>query len=147
MRKLLMSTVIIGGVLLAGCGNDEEVVKEEKVEQTEPAEPTQAELDAKLKEEAVEADFVTINGDTPPELDTKVFLTGEVQSISEYDLGGELVSIMTKEGDGYGYYMIINGDPGTVEIGKNYKVYGSTTKIKHDDTLTLIYGDIIEEVE
>lgn len=148
MRNLLLGAVIITGGLLAGCGDEEKVVKEEKVDQTESkeqAEPTQAEKDAKLKEAAVEADFVELNVDSPP-VGKEVFLTGEVILTSESELG-EALSVTTEEKDGTGMYTILNMSDVTVEMGKTYKVYGSVIGKKADDGTTQILGEIIEEAK
>ncbi|MBT2714714.1 hypothetical protein [Bacillus sp. ISL-57] len=148
MRNFLLGVVIIVGGLLAGCGNDEEVVKEvEQTESKEPAEPAesmQADKDAELKENAVEADFVELNVDTPP-LGKEVFLTGEVTFTGESDLG-PICSITTEESDGSGMYTVFTPS-GMVEIGKTYRVYGSVLGGKADDGTPQIVADIIEEAK
>lgn len=68
--------------------------------------PTQEELDAKLKQEAVEADFVAANGGEY-ETGKEIKATGEITNLLNKE--GEILPVFTlttKESDGFGMYTV-----------------------------------------
>lgn len=125
MKKLL---VLLGVVfLLVACGGNEETKsKTEDVKaatnKEETNEPTQAELDAKLKEEATPLDFIAANGDEVAE-GTRVTITGEVTIVMSEGVGGEF-SVTTEDNDGFGVYTVKNLSMKEVVKGDTVTVYG-----------------------
>jgi len=95
--------------------------------------PTQEELNIQLKEEAIEADFVNINGDKV-EKGTKLHLKGEVSVIDSIESLGKF-SITTKENDGFGMYDIINftGEKLNIKEGDIIEVWG-VYNVKDENT-------------
>lgn len=87
-------------------------------------EPTQEELNNKLKEEAVQANFVDINGDKVAK-GAKLYLEGKIETIFGTDRLDKF-SMSTKENGGYGMYDIVNlvGNGINIKKGDNIKVWG-----------------------
>lgn len=124
LKKLLWIGAL-SALLLAACGDEAE--KETKaVEDTTKevaTEPTQNELNAKLKTEAIPLDFVAANGDEI-EKDTKVTITGEVTSVMSDGVGGKF-TVTTTEDDGFGVFSVTNLTLDEVVEGQTVNVYGT----------------------
>ena len=123
MKELFVLLVAV--FLLVACGGkaEEAIETEEPVKtQEETTEPTQDELDAKLKAEATPLDFIAANGDKVAE-GTKVTITGEVTNIAGEGIG-KAFTVTTKEGDGYGMYTVKNITMKEVSQGDTVTVYG-----------------------
>lgn len=104
--------------------------------------PTQEESNKELKEEAVEADFVKINGGEVEE-GTKLFLEGEVSIIMSEDLGIEF-TLSTKEGEGYGVYSVwALVEDVIINEGDIVRVWGSY-RGKDDAGMPTIVATIVE---
>ncbi|MBM7717294.1 vacuolar-type H+-ATPase subunit I/STV1 [Bacillus thermophilus] len=149
MKKFLL-IFVVAFLVMVGCSSEDSAApkeeskpKEEK--QTEEVEkddePTQEELDQKLKEEAVEADFVELNVDNPPD-GKKVKATGEVTLVHESGVGGTF-SLTTDEG----IYSIQNMSLEEVEEGQEVTAYGTTSSEKAEDGSPQIVATIIEVVD
>jgi colicin import membrane protein len=119
---------LLGLALLVGCSSEsssdtekKDEPKQEEVKQDEG--PTQEELDAQLKEEAVQADFVELNSDEA-ETGKKVFTEGVIDSIAKEGMLGEF-TLTTEEGEGVGMYTVVDVmGSDLVKEGTNIKVYG-----------------------
>lgn len=133
--KILVATMVVG-LVLSGCASKPTATK--VADTTKPvvtqkvAEPTQAELDAKLKSVAVKADFVKLNGYEAENKDLKVKVTGKVsvvddsKKIEDFDC----FQLTAKEGNGYGIYTIINIMPIPVKEGDTVTAYGTVNAEK-----------------
>jgi len=152
VKKFLVMP-ILAAMLLAACGGNEVSKEESSGSSTESKEtvqkdvekkdePTQEELDAKLKKEATDADFVELNVDNPPE-GKKVKATGDISMVSG-DGVGTTFTLTTKEGDGYGMYTINNFSLTDVQEGDKVTIYGTTIAEKADDGSPQINATIIE---
>lgn len=144
MKKALLAS-LLGISFLVGCSSDDaaEPVEETKQDVAKDTnEPTQEELDTKLKEESVPANFVELNIDNPKE-GKKVTATGEVGVIYSDGVGGTF-SLTTNEDNGFGMYTITNLSLTTVEEGQTVTIYGTTTAEKADDGTPQITATIIE---
>lgn len=148
MKKVLI--IGFAALVLSACGN-EDVVKEEDttIEETDTIineevenDPTQDELNAKLKEEAVKADFVELGADNPPN-GKSVYIDGEVSVLMEDVI--DQFTLTAKEGDGYGIYHIklINTTDIEYSNGDTVRIYG-TVKGK-DEGFPLISATILEQ--
>lgn len=111
-------------------------------------EPTQEELNAKLKSEAVKADFVTINGHESEVSGKKVFSEGQISAVDnegKYDLFKGF-TISQKEGDGFGIYYVYNlTDDKSFENGDQVKIYGTVNKEKSKLGMSVIVATVIEK--
>lgn len=139
-------------LLLTACGEEEAKPKEETpaAEPTEvkeepvTVEPTQEELNVKMREEAIKIDFVAANGDEIAQ-DTKVTISGKVTNISEEGVGGKF-TVTTTEGDrsdGYGMYSVINLALKDVSLDSEVTIYGTYDK-KDELGFPTIAATIIE---
>lgn len=143
MKKIFV--VGLAALFLSACSDTEE--KTESVEPTvqeepETNEPTQAELDAQLKEEATQANFVELNSDDA-EQDKKVFAEGEITNIEkEGSLG--VFTLTTEETSGDGMYTVnVLATDVDFAKGDQVKVYG-TYSGKDDLGFPVITATIIE---
>lgn len=127
MNRLLFLLATLT-LLLGACGSDEPKPKEsdpaESVE-TEKAEdkPSQDEINAQLKEDAVEYSFVEINSGEIKKGE-KIKLTGEVSLIIT-DNVVDAFTLTTTEGDGFGMYNIMNPLSIDVTVNDNVTIYGT----------------------
>lgn len=133
--------------MLAACGSDEaeeddnNLIDEELAESTEN-EPTQEELDAQLKEEAIEADFVAINGDEVED-GTKLYADGTVDLILEEGV----IDKFSFSTDG-GIYTIISLDTDTeVSEGDFVRVYGTYAGKEEGTGIPMLSVTVIEPGE
>ena len=114
-------------------------------------EPTQKEINDKLKEEATKADFVQINGHEDNNKNKKVFVEGEITNISkEGSTGGEF-TVSVQEESGVGMYRVMSLDTEnntnvgvTVKQGDKVKVYGVIDG-KDDTGMPKIVATIVEK--
>lgn len=122
MKKLLL--LIIGAVLLTGCGSNEPTKETEPTDiQTKTEEPTKEERIAKVKALAEEYTFIQLNGDEVP-TDTMVKLSGQIDLVSEDGMLGEF-TLTEKNDAGYGIYSINNMLGAEVKEGDAITVYGT----------------------
>lgn len=143
MKKL--SLLLAATLLLAACSDTEDaepVEVEGTVEDTATAEPSQDELNAQLKEEATEIEFVKANGDEVEE-GAKIKATGEISNLVDDTMMA--FTLTTKEGEGSGMYSIkgFNTTDASVEEGQSVTVYG-TYAGKNDSGMPEINLTIIE---
>lgn len=110
-------------------------------------EPTQEELNQKLKEEATKADFIQINGHEDELVNKKVYAEGKI-SVVDYEKVMDLFPsflLSQKEGDGYGVYHVTNVlNVPDLKDGDTVKVYG-TLKGKDKTGGPKINATIIEK--
>ncbi|USK43708.1 hypothetical protein [Cytobacillus oceanisediminis] len=108
-------------------------------------EPSQDELNAKLKEEAVQADFVELNVDNPPK-GKSVYIDGEVSVLTEGPLDEFIIT--SKEDSGNGMYKIqlANTTDSEYEEGDIVRVYGSVYDTD-ESGLPQILGTVLEKHE
>jgi hypothetical protein len=142
--------ICICGIILSlgfiGCSSkSSEVVKplEKPIEQ-KIVEPTQDELNATIKKEAVKADFVTLNGHEADFIGKSYFVEGEVTFIDDSNSVLPMFSVKTKEGDGFGMYDVVNFNKTVVVKGDKVKVYGKLSG-KSDIGVPQISGNVIEK--
>lgn len=145
MKRLIV--ILTAGILLAACGEGESApVESQEVGSTEEkaaeSEPTQEELNAQLKEEATEIDFVKANGDEVEE-GTKVKATGEVSNLIDDTL--MKFTLATEEGEGFGMYSVagFNTTEADISDGQTVTIYG-TYAGKGDTGMPAINVTIIE---
>lgn len=125
MRKLIFA--LFATLLLSACNQEstDQVVEETvEAEETVINEPSQDELNEQLKEEAVKADFVELNVDTPPD-GKKVYIEGEVSLLTAGTVD-EFV-LTSEEETGKGMYKIEFADTTDVDYseGDQVRVYGA----------------------
>lgn len=145
-----MSLVLAAALLLSACTEDKtskpaDVSKQPAVEETVTAEEQeQAELNAQLKEDATEINFVEANGDQL-EQGAKVKATGEITTVSDQGIRGGDFTLTTEEDNGNGMYNITNLNTAKIEIakGKNVTIYG-TYNGKDDMGMPSITATIVE---
>lgn len=142
LKKLLWISTL-SALFLAACGDEkkEEPKVETSSEQVETTEPTQEELNAKLKDEAITLDFIAANGDEV-EKDTKVTITGEVTTVMSEGIGG-IFTVTTTEGDGFGLFSVKNFTSDEVVEGQTVSVYG-TYNGKDESKIPSIVASFIE---
>lgn len=141
MKKLLIAIVSL--VIISGCSSEpKETVKKVPEVSQKNNEPTQDELNEKLKSEAVRADFVELNGGKA-EMNKRVFAVGEVTIVIKEGSMGEF-TLTTVDGDGYGMYTVKNVLGTEVNEGDQVKVYGPFTG-KDDLGFPTISATIIEK--
>lgn len=164
--KVLLSGLLLSGVfVLSACGSDdveevsgdstpvEEVTRpplsdaaKQVLEAGKENEPTQEELNVKLKEEATQADFVELNVDNPP-IDKKVFAAGTITFVNDSGLGGTF-TLTTEEEKGIGIYTIFNlTSDFEVQEGQYVTIYGTVSPDKSEDGSPQITATIIENTE
>lgn len=144
MKKILF--VGISALLLAGCGDHQKEtsgeVEDNKTEETvETKGPTQDELNVKLKEEAVEADYKELNSDNAPDK-KKVFVKGEIGAVFEEGILGTF--ILNNENGIYTVNLLSVDEK--YETGDNVTVYG-TTNGKDETGIPQISATILEHNE
>jgi hypothetical protein len=125
LKKL--SILILGILFLVGCSSESvEPVENDVKEVTKDDGPTQEELNAKLKEEAVEHDYLSLFRDEV-EKGSEVKFTGEVFAVMKEEPLGKF-GLETTLDDGTQGVLTVNsfqtGDPIQVAEGETYTVYG-----------------------
>jgi hypothetical protein len=148
-NKKKLNLYICGLILslgFVGCSSNNEVVEptSEVVETVAKTEPTQSEINAGIKKDAVKADFVILNGHEEDNLGKPYIVEGEVSFVGDTTAVLPTFSVTTKEGNGVGMYDITNFDKVIVAKGDKVKVYGKLTG-KSDIGLIQISGNIIEK--
>jgi hypothetical protein len=123
---LFAITLIISLAACSGTSKKSESTKQVTTVSSEPSvskEPTQEELNAKLKSEAVKADFVKINGGEWK--DKKVFAEGEISNVDVQDPVTTFL-LAAKEGNGLGVYKIraVTSLIGKINDKDKVKIYG-----------------------
>ncbi|MGG3623878.1 hypothetical protein ABES25_10035 [Bacillus gobiensis] len=148
-RGFVYGSLLFLSFTLSACTSNEESASAEpyQPDDTEEVskkddEPTQEEINAKLKEEATQASFVELNSDSA-ELDKKIFIDGEVAVVlKEGTLGSFTVNTEEKEGSGI-YTVNDYSMMDQVTAGDKVKVYG-TYSGKAEDGSPLINATIVE---
>lgn len=141
LRKVVF--ILLSTLILVACGDD---VASKPVGK-EKDEPSQEELNGQLREEAIEANFVKINGDEVKE-GTKLKVTGEITVLFDEGVQDGNFTLTTDEPDGgHGMYSIINLN--TVEqvdivVGEEVIVYGAYSGRDDDTGMPVITATIIE---
>lgn len=105
----------------------------------------QSEINAKIKKEAVIADFVEINGHESENKGRTYFIEGKVTNI---DITNEVLPLLTlkvKEGTRYAMYDVLNFQKVDVNLKDKVKVYGNLSGEKNSRGMIQISGDIIEK--
>lgn len=146
MKKKYLSILLIFLLLisLVACGNDDSEVEEpiEKVED-EPIEEEES-----IKDTAIEADFIEINGKEEAN-GMRVFAEGEISNVDYDNVMDVLPSFLLsqKEGDGYGMYHITNAiSLEGLEDGDIVIIYGLVDGTS-DSGMPRIIATIIEPKE
>ena len=136
-----MSALFLIG--LVACTEEEKLSTKEVTKTDEKSnEPSQDELDAQLKEDAVQADFVKLNSDEATKGE-KVFAEGEITNISKEGVLGEF-TLTTEEKDGSGMYMIkVLAAEAEFTKGDQVKIFG-ITEGKDDLGFPIINATILE---
>jgi hypothetical protein len=118
-------------------------VKVEKKSEEKTQGPSQEELNEKLKQEAVQANFTELDGDNQ-QIGKKVYIDGEVGPGMK-DVIDEFM-LTAKEGDGYGIYKVKLFNTAKTEYNKGdqVRVYG-TVEGKDDSGMPLITATILEK--
>lgn len=141
--------VTIGGMALMPTQDTVQTSKQEQKIKTETKTDKSDDNkhdDKELREQAVKAEFVKLNGHTQDFQKQKVFVDGEVtfvdtsKALEIFDY----FTITTKEGDGYGMYTITNFDGVDIKVGDKLKVYGYVEKDIDKTGMPAIIGTIIE---
>jgi len=114
-----------------GCSKNSSTTKQETktntTTETVKKGPTQGELDAKLKKEAIKADFVQLNGHESEFENKKVYAIGEISVVDYKNVMDDFPSFLLsqKEGNGYGVYHITNMlSIKDLKDGDTVKIYG-----------------------
>ena len=130
-----------------GCSSKSHVIDTiaKPVVQKMVSQPKQAELDAKVKEEAVIADFVEINGHERENIGRAYFIEGEVTNIDSTDEVLPLFTATVKEGTGYARYDVLNFQKVDVNVKDKVKVYGELSGEKNSKGMIQISGNVIEK--
>jgi hypothetical protein len=117
----------------------------------EEKEPTQEEINEKIKKEAVKADFVRLNGheSEPKNKYLRVFIEGEISNVryeyTDIDPFPHFL-ISQKEKDGYGLYHITNIlNIKNLKDGDKVKVYG-VVEGKTKDYSIKVSAPVIEKI-
>jgi hypothetical protein len=135
--------IILSMCLLVGCSSNKptEEAAGQTTDSNESVEETQEELNEELRNEAIEASFVKLNGDEVKE-DTPLYLEGEVSTILS-DTGLQTFSFLTTEPEGSGMYTIVNATIDKASEGDQVKLYGKYAG-KDDTGVPKINVTIIE---
>lgn len=144
--------LIVIGLSMPSSSSNDDSETQAKLENNEEdkviaeSEHSQEELNVRLKEEAIEADFVDINSDKVAK-GTKLHLKGEVTVIISAKSLGEF-SLTTKEGDGYGVYDIHNYTAKDLDIqeGDVIEVWGVYAGRDDDTGMPTISMTICEKI-
>lgn len=134
-KKIIIAVAILVLVMLGsiGCGNSdvatndiekstntsENKVQNEKVDQEE--------LNQQIKDEAIQAEFVTLNvseNEAKQYVGKSFFIEGEVTFVDSANTVLPEFTVTTKEENGYGMYTVINLFKTSVNEGDTVKVYG-----------------------
>jgi len=143
-------------VLIIGVsGGKKEKTKSEEIKKevsTTKEEPTQEELDGKLKKKAIKADFVKVNGGEVKR-GTDLYAEGTVNNLLlDPPMGKFLLS--AKEGNGYGVYQIeyfttlSTLSDIKIQEGDRVKVYGSygdADGTRTESGIPIIFVTVIEK--
>lgn len=119
-KRILLVVVILALMTVAGCSQPSSSAPVEPVQNEQPNEPSQEELNAQLKQRATKADFIELNGKNAP-VGKSVYATGSVMSVIKPGSLGEFM-LSVEEGDGYGIYIIRNLDLGNSVDEENIQV-------------------------
>ncbi|EGO86269.1 hypothetical protein G8S49_11070 [Clostridium botulinum C] len=162
MKKIciaIFSSMLV--LALVGCGDKKassnittenktntEIKSKSKDIKKENKEPTQQELNEKLKKEAVKADFVKINGHEKENANLKVFAEGKISCV-DYKKVMDVFpsfSLKQKEGKGYGLYHITNlFSKEGFKDGDIVRIYGTVNKVKSKTGYPKIIATVIEK--
>jgi hypothetical protein len=148
MKRILLLILVIGILLLSACGTPTTAPPDEALPTPPPtatAEPTQEELDARLKEEAVKADFVELNCNHEANMYKRIYAEGEVGVIMDEGLLGNFY-LSQEEGEGYGMYNVFNFDLDAPNLSEGdwviiWGIFGG----KNEFLLPKIFATIIEK--
>lgn len=118
--------LMIFASFIAGCNPSENSQDTLEKADTQQSGPTQEELNEKLKQEAIKANFVEINGGSV-DVYTKIYAEGIISVVMKPGLLGEF-SLTTEEGNGFGIYTIrnfdLNGPIENSDIDRRITVWG-----------------------
>lgn len=149
MKKILY-TGALSVLLLTACAEEDAKSKEETpaAEPTEvkkepvTTEPTQEELNAKMRSEAIELDTVAVDSNKI-KVGTKVFIKGKVSILhTDQIVEGEFL-ITTTEGEESGMYSIENYALADTKVGAQVTVYG-TYEGRNDMGIPTITATLVE---
>jgi hypothetical protein len=154
MIGIILSITLV--FILGGCAssytttqnkNTATKIDSPKPDKSKPKEPTQEELNEKLKLEATKADFVQLNGHEDNFKDKKLYAEGKISTV-DYDKVMDLFPSFTlsqQEGTGYGMYHIVNIlNVPNLKDGDTVKIYG-TLDGKDTTGMTKITSTVIEK--
>lgn len=156
MKKIFMSLVALVITLsMVACSNNTNEKKEESNtndkeinESVKEDKPTQAEINAQIKNEATEANFVELNSDNDKDFIKKsVYVDGKVSNIIDDPVLPTLTLTATYD-DGYGIFDIVVLDKEnfkTLSDGDEIRVYGGYTG-KSKLGFPQISGNVIEKL-
>ena len=150
MRKKLglYICILVLAVGMVGCGTNKSSETKPtavKVAEQKTTEPSQAEINEKIKKEAVKADFVEINGYEAANAGKSYYVEGTVSNVDNTNNVLHLFTVTTKEGDGAGMYDILNFSDVSVVEGDKVKVYGKLDGVKNEKGMIQISGNVIEK--
>lgn len=149
MKKILYIGVL-SALLLTACAEEDAKSKEETpaAEPTEVkkepviTEPTQEELNAKLRSEAIELDTVAVDSNKI-KVGTKVFVKGEVSTLHTDEIVEGDFLITTTEGEESGMYSIENYELAHPSEIAKLTVYG-TYEGRNDMNIPTITATLVE---
>lgn len=151
MKRLILSILVIGVLLLSACAPSTTAPSSDTNQQTQtPATPptekgeSTEEFLVRLKREAVKADFVQLNSYSESNIGKLVYAEGEITIMREGLLGNFILS--QREGDGYGIYDVNNVDfkEPNLSDGDTVRVWGMFMGKEGLGELPRIEGFIIE---
>lgn len=152
LRNKVLIFLSISAILtfFVGCSksaNSQETKKATAKTVSKPKEKSQEELNQELKNQAVQANFVEINGHTSELKNKKVFAVGKISVVDYQDTMDVFPSftLSQKESNGFGIYHITNAlNIKGLKDGDNVKIYGTIDGMTKDK-MPKIIATIIEK--
>ncbi|HBV97802.1 MAG TPA: hypothetical protein DEF36_12255 [Desulfotomaculum sp.] len=147
MKRMVLMLILL--LALTACGNTP-VAQQTPAPQPKPtttseaSKPTQTELDAKLKKEAAQANFIELNSSPEKNKDKRVYAKGGISAPAP---DGWEFTLSTKEGNGNGMYSVKNlSRIFDIKAGEEVKIYGTFSGKDSKTGMPIITATILEKV-
>jgi major membrane immunogen (membrane-anchored lipoprotein) len=145
MRKFLYCLLLVLVFVLVGCSSDDVPTEVPEVERNSDVDEAEKDEEISMRDGAIEADFIEINGDRVEE-GTKITLTATIETIEGTEMFDKML-VFQDEPDGNSVYVIedFTGDLDSLSEGDTVTIWGLYNG-KEDNTSIPVIGAFEYEI-